>query len=75
MVVLVPVDERLTGPGAPGLAELCADGVEPLVEAVLRYDPTLPVLGLPGSVWLATAEAAGLTTVPEAFADRAYTPS
>lgn len=38
MVVLVPVDERLTGQGAPGLAELCADGVESLVEAVLRSE-------------------------------------
>ncbi|PUA80471.1 LamB/YcsF family protein [Nocardioides currus] len=45
-----------------------------VVEAVLRYDPTLPVLGLPGSVFLALAADAGLTTVPEAFADRAYTP-
>ena len=35
MVVLVPVDERLTGPGAPGLAELRTVGVEPLVDAVL----------------------------------------
>ena len=35
------------------------------------YDPTLPVLGLPGSVWLQAAEAAGLRTVSEAFADRA----
>lgn len=33
----------------------------------------LPVLGLPGSVLLAAAEEAGLTAVPEAFADRAYT--
>ncbi|MEU3776158.1 5-oxoprolinase subunit PxpA [Streptomyces sp. NPDC032472] len=33
----------------------------------------LPVLGLPGSLLLAAAEAAGLTPVPEAFADRAYT--
>lgn len=47
---------------------------EAVVEAVMRYDPTLPVLGLPGSVWLAAAEGAGLTPVPEAFADRAYTP-
>jgi 5-oxoprolinase (ATP-hydrolysing) subunit A len=45
-----------------------------VAEAVRRYDPTLPVLGLPGSVWLEAAEAAGLTPVPEAFADRAYTP-
>lgn len=47
---------------------------EAVVEAVLRYDPSLPVLGLPGSVWLESAHAAGLTAVPEAFADRAYTP-
>lgn len=45
-----------------------------VVEAVRRVDPALPVLGLPGSVLLAVAEAAGLTTVTEAFADRAYTP-
>ncbi|WP_028660679.1 LamB/YcsF family protein [Nocardioides insulae] len=45
-----------------------------VVEAVRRYDPTLPVLGLPGSVWLAYAEEAGLSVIPEAFADRAYTP-
>ncbi|KRF34461.1 hypothetical protein ASG94_15375 [Nocardioides sp. Soil805] len=44
-----------------------------VAEAVRRYDPTLPVLGLPGSVWLAAAEGAGLTPVAEAFADRAYT--
>ena len=31
-------------------------------------------MGLPGSVWLQKAEAAGLTTVQESFADRAYTP-
>ncbi|MFE3292929.1 LamB/YcsF family protein [Rhodococcus sp. NPDC059234] len=46
-----------------------------VVEAVVAYDPTLPVLGLPGSVFLAEAEAAGLRTVTEAFADRAYTPT
>jgi UPF0271 protein len=45
-----------------------------VVEAVRRYDPSLPVLGLPGSVWLRLADEAGLTVVPEAFADRAYTP-
>lgn len=45
-----------------------------VAEAVHRYDPTLPVLGLPGSVWLRLAEHAGLRCVPEAFADRAYTP-
>ena len=46
-----------------------------LVEAVRRYDPALPVLGLPGSAWLRQAGAAGLRTVSEAFADRAYTPA
>ena len=46
---------------------------EAVAEAVRRYDPTLPVLGLPGSVWLAVAEGVGLTPVAEAFADRAYT--
>ena len=45
-----------------------------VVDAVLAYDPTLPVLGLPGSVFLEEAERAGLRTVTEAFADRAYTP-
>ena len=44
-----------------------------VVQAVLDYDPALPVLGLPGSAWLRRAEAAGLAAVPEAFADRAYT--
>lgn len=44
-----------------------------VVDAVRCYDPSLPVLGLPGSVWLRVAAEAGLTAVPEAFADRAYT--
>lgn len=45
-----------------------------VVDAVLAYDASLPVLGLPGSEWLRLAAAAGLTAVPEFFADRAYTP-
>lgn len=45
-----------------------------VVAAVRAYDPTLPVLGLPGSAWLRQAEEAGLRTVQEAFADRNYTP-
>ncbi len=45
-----------------------------VVQAVLDYDATLPVLGLPGSAWLRRAEDAGLRVVHEAFADRAYTP-
>jgi 5-oxoprolinase (ATP-hydrolysing) subunit A len=44
-----------------------------LVQAVLAYDPGLPVLGLRHSEWLRQAAAAGLTTVQEGFADRAYT--
>lgn len=46
-----------------------------VVEAVRLFDPALAVLGMPGSRWLALAADAGLTTVPEAFADRAYTPA
>jgi 5-oxoprolinase (ATP-hydrolysing) subunit A len=45
-----------------------------VVRAVVDYDRALPVLGLPGSAFLRLAEEAGLTVVPEAFADRAYTP-
>jgi 5-oxoprolinase (ATP-hydrolysing) subunit A len=45
-----------------------------VVAAVVAYDRTLPVLGLPGSVFLRRAAEAGLTVVAEAFADRAYTP-
>jgi UPF0271 protein len=51
-----------------------AEQAAAVVDAVRRYDPELPVMGLPGSQWLRQASAAGLTTVPEAFADRAYTP-
>jgi UPF0271 protein len=45
-----------------------------IVEAVLLVDPGLPILGLPGSALLEIARAAGVPTVTEAFADRAYTP-
>ncbi|AMY20592.1 MULTISPECIES: LamB/YcsF family protein [Nocardiaceae] len=45
-----------------------------VVDAVTAYDASLPVLGLPGSEFLRRAETAGLRAVPEAFADRAYTP-
>ena len=51
-----------------------AEQAAALVEAVCAYDPDLHVLGLPGSEWLRQAAAAGLPAVPEAFADRAYTP-
>jgi 5-oxoprolinase (ATP-hydrolysing) subunit A len=46
-----------------------------VVRAVVEYDRTLPVMGLPGSAWLRLAAEAGLATVREAFADRAYTPA
>ena len=46
-----------------------------VVEAVAAYDPGLPILGLPGSALLRCAQEAGLTAVPEAFADRGYTPA
>jgi UPF0271 protein len=45
-----------------------------VVDAVRAYDPDLLLLGLPGSELLVRAEAAGLRTVREAFADRGYTP-
>jgi UPF0271 protein len=44
-----------------------------VVDAVAAIDPTLAVLGLPGSSLLAAAERRGLRTVREGFADRAYT--
>ncbi len=45
-----------------------------VVDAVAAVDTSLPILGLPGSVVLERASAAGLRAVSEAFADRAYTP-
>jgi len=45
---------------------------EAVAAAVAAYDRGLPLLGLPGSALSAAAEAAGLSFVPEAFADRAY---
>ncbi|MGB3829191.1 MAG: 5-oxoprolinase subunit PxpA, partial [Ornithinimicrobium sp.] len=44
-----------------------------VVQAVSAYDPTLPLMGLPGAASLRLAEAAGMPTVTEAFADRGYT--
>ncbi|MFD9501251.1 LamB/YcsF family protein [Streptomyces sp. NPDC060035] len=45
-----------------------------VIEGVLLAGGRPAVLGLPGSRLLDRAEAAGLTAVEEAFADRAYTP-
>jgi UPF0271 protein len=44
-----------------------------VVDAVLAYDPTLAVLGLPGSALLRIAAEEGLRPVAEYFLDRAYT--
>ncbi|MFC7879390.1 LamB/YcsF family protein [Isoptericola sp. NPDC057391] len=43
--------------------------------AVAAVDPSLVLLGLPGTLALAAAADAGLPTATEAFADRAYTPA
>jgi UPF0271 protein len=45
-----------------------------VAEAVRAVDPSLPVLGLAASAFFQEAEDLGLTTVPEAFADRSYRP-
>jgi len=45
-----------------------------LLDAVLAYDKDLPVLGLPGSLLLELAAAAGMRAVTEYFVDRNYTP-
>ncbi|TDW29399.1 LamB/YcsF family protein [Cryobacterium psychrophilum] len=45
-----------------------------VVEAVLAVDPSLPVMVLPNSEIERAARAAGLRTVAEGFADRAYNP-
>lgn len=50
------------------------DQAAAVVEAVRVVDPDLALVGLPGSAVLELAAAAGLRTVREAFADRAYTP-
>ncbi len=49
------------------------DQAAAVVAALAAYDPTLPLLGLPGSALLRQAEQARLPTVTEAFADRGYT--
>lgn len=45
-----------------------------VVAAVAAVDPALPMLVLPNSAVGRAAEAAGLRTIAEAFADRAYQP-
>ncbi|MFW0795177.1 5-oxoprolinase subunit PxpA [Gordonia sp. CPCC 205515] len=45
-----------------------------VIEAVTEYDRNLPLMGLPDSLSLRLAEAAGIQVITEAFADRAYQP-
>lgn len=47
---------------------------EAVVAAAHEFDPSMAVLGPPGSPLLAVADAMGMEPVPEAFADRAYLP-
>src|SRR5829696_732152 len=51
-----------------------AEAAAAVVAATAEYDPSLAVLGAPGSELLRQADAAGLEPVPEGFADRAYLP-
>jgi UPF0271 protein len=46
-----------------------------VVAAVKAWRAPLPLMGLPGSRVLALAREAGLATITEGFADRAYTPA
>ncbi|MBO3088349.1 LamB/YcsF family protein [Cellulomonas dongxiuzhuiae] len=50
------------------------DQAQAVVDAVAATDPTLTLLGLPGSRVLALARAAGLRVMTEAFVDRGYAP-
>jgi UPF0271 protein len=47
---------------------------EAVANAAHEYDPSLAVLGAPGSLLLDMVDALGMEPVPEAFADRAYLP-
>ncbi|RIQ14350.1 LamB/YcsF family protein [Jiangella rhizosphaerae] len=49
-----------------------AEQAAAVVDAVRAYDPSLAILGLPGSEVLRIADVHGLPTVVEAFGDRAY---
>jgi 5-oxoprolinase (ATP-hydrolysing) subunit A len=46
-----------------------------IAAAVAAFDRSLPLLSLPSSAMEDAAHAAGLSFIPEAFADRAYLPS
>ena len=51
-----------------------AEQAKAVAQAVATVDPSLPILVLPDSEIQRAAEGAGLRTVTEAFADRAYNP-
>ena len=58
-----------------GLYHACIshpEQAEAVVAAAHEYDPSMAVLGAPGSPLLAVADARGMESVAEAFADRAY---
>lgn len=46
-----------------------------VVDALTAWHRPLPLMGLPGAVVLSLAREAGLETIEEGFADRAYTPT
>jgi UPF0271 protein len=50
------------------------DQASAVAAAAHEYDPSLAVLGAPGSPLLAIADALGMEPITEAFADRAYRP-
>lgn len=47
---------------------------EAVIAAILAYDARLPLMALAGAPLVPLARAAGLTVIPEAFADRGYQP-
>ena len=60
-----------------GLYHACThhhEQAEAVVAAAHEFDPSMAVLGPPGSPLLAVADAMGMEPVAEAFADRAYLP-
>lgn len=50
------------------------DQAQAVIDAILAYDPALPMMALAGSPIIALAQAAGLPVIAEAFADRGYQP-
>lgn len=51
------------------------DLAEAVAHATASFDPGLMLVGLPGSSLVAAGQAAGLQTIAEGFADRAYEPN